>query len=288
MIGRIQKLFCAVLVAGAALMYAQEAPPAPVTEPQQDMPHLGLSLEWSSKYVYQGQVWNDQPVMIGDVWLEFHGFYAGVFGIYDLTQSAERNGFVWAGGYDSDRKWRFEEIDYYLGYTYTFEELLPFSPLTLDLNWNYKQYPTASQWDSAEVTFTATLDELYATESSFLSSSLELGHDYELETTWVALGGAFKQILDDDGDFALRVTGDLYWGDTKKMRDYAWAELESPGFYAVVFGAELHCRLTDNLSLVPFVSMATYPDSRIRQDAKDSPMSSRSEYWGGIRATLQF
>ncbi|MBR4613001.1 MAG: hypothetical protein IKO40_09835, partial [Kiritimatiellae bacterium] len=103
-------------------------------------PSVELSADYSSAYVSKGFVGNPDPILALELNLELKGFYADVWAPFDMSgyNRPERS-----GNYINNRRWRAEEIDYVLGYSYTFDKdkLGGFSDLTIDFSWQCYQYP---------------------------------------------------------------------------------------------------------------------------------------------------
>ncbi len=275
-----------------ALLYGQQTETPVIPEKESMRPSLSLELDWSSKYAYNGVVFNNEAVMLGDLCLEFQGFYVGVWGAYDLTHFQSRNGHVAEddGFYDSERKWRFEEVNYYAGYYYTFDDAAGLGPLTVDFSWTYFHYPTITECNSADLQLSVSLDELYKTDSQCVSTKVTASYDYELEETWVCLGGAYTLALDDDAMFELVLNSDIYWGDAAYMRN--WLDSNGNGFSFAVVGAAVNINLCDCFVITPFVNASYALDGRVRdwtrKDDGYGRFNSRQNFWGGLKANLFF
>ncbi len=282
----------ALVLSFTVLLSGQNTDTPVMQENQCCRPALSLELDWSGKYVYNGVVLNNQAVMLGDLCLEFQGFYIGVWGAYNLTHFQSRNGYVADddGFYDSERKWRFEEVNYYAGYYYTFDDAAGFGPLTVDFSWTYFYYPTISECNSADLQLSVSLDELYKTERQCVSTKVTASYDYEQEGTWVCLGGAYRLVLDDDAMFELVLNGDVYWGDAAYMRN--WFDSAGNGFSFAVVGVALNINVCDCFVITPYVNASYGLDGRVRdwtrRDDDYGRFNSRQNFWGGLKANLFF
>jgi hypothetical protein len=282
----------ALVLSFTGLLYGQNKTTPVVLDKDDNCPAISLKMDWASKYVYNGQVFNNQAVMLGDLCLEFQGFYVGVWGAYDLTHFHSRKGFVGEdrGMYDSERKWRFEEVDYYAGYYYTFDDVAGLGPVTVDFSWTYFHYPTVTECNSADLQLSVSLDELYKTDRQCVSTKLTGSHDYKLEETWVSLGGAYKVALDDDSMFELVLNGDVYWGDTKYMRN--WLDCDGNGFSFAVVGVALNINAGEHFIITPYLNASCALDGRARdwtrKDEDYGRVNGRRNYWGGLKANLLF
>lgn len=275
-----------------AMLYGQNVQTPSMPEKECCMPSMSLGLDWSSKYAYNGIVFNNQAVMLGDLCLEFQGFYVGAWGAYDLTHFQSRNGYVGAADdeYRSERKWRFEEVNYYAGYYYTFDDVAGLGPMTVDFSWTYFYYPTLHEENSADLQFSVSLDELYRTERQCVSTKVTAAHDYELEETWICLGGAYTLALDKEAMFELVLNSNVYWGDTAYMRD--WLGTGGNGFSFAVFGAALNVNVCEYFVIVPYLNASYALDQRVRdwtrKDDDYGRFNSRQNFWGGLKANLYF
>ena len=117
----------------------EEAAPAAPMEMEDDswMPVVELSATWQSKYMCDGKVVNPHPITALNAFVGLGGFRLDVWSAIDMTEYNRPDGGSRA--YKNNREYRAEEIDYEIGYAYTFADLLPFSPLTLDIAWKYFQ-----------------------------------------------------------------------------------------------------------------------------------------------------
>ena len=306
----MKKLFKVLTVVSlfsiVGLLYGQNYASPEFLDGKEDFePTVSLTLDWSSKYIYNGVVRNNQPVMMGDLKLGLQGFYIGAWGAYDLTHFQARQGFVRDGDrtranrdhYKSERKWRFEEVDYYAGFAYTFDDTGDIGPITLDFSWAYFQYPGAHKGNSAEWLLSGSLDELYKTDTQTVSAKLTGSYDYELEQTWISLGALYQLILDNDEMFELLVNGDIFWGDAEYMRSFG---ADGNGFSYVVLGAAVKVNVCENFSITPYVGASYALDGRVRDWTRDAGkgesaewgryhrFNNRQNYWGGIKANVLF
>ena len=281
--------------AAATNSETKRAQPVPQQEEQIDEPDgmappiVNMSLDWASRYVYQGRALNTRPVGIIRAEINKGEAYFGVRGVYDFTSDLERNGKVGRrshGLYDSDRKWRFQENRFYIGDTMATPPLGKLGPLYLDLSWTYIQYPGVSDLNSAEIGLSITAPDVSAGEDWALVPVLSLNHDYELETSWISAAGYYSKSLGARCD--LELSSELFWGDTKQARFYTGGECDGNAFYAAVFGICLNVHLTEEVILAPYLKTAIHPDSRCRKAMRDDGMNHGCELWGGVVVSVAF
>ncbi len=288
-------LSCASILALVGLVGAQSST-APIVPPQDSfVPALMLKLDWSTKYVDRGVVRNDKPVTFGTLELEVEGLYIGVWGVYDWTHAHDRNngrkGDGDFGMYDSERKYRFEEYNYYAGYYYTFDDVAGLGPLTVDARWTYLYYPTAAhKYNSAEIQLSISLDEIYKTERQGVATKLTAVYDYDLEETWMALAGAYSLILDEEAKCELVLNADLIWGDAAYLRNFVdWnGKTEGNAFTNAILGATLNFRVAENFVISPYLNLSYALDGRVRDAMRADKYNNRQAFWSGIKASVAF
>ena len=91
----------------AALCAALAAPAIAEIE----LPEVSVGLDYSSKQVTRGLIDNEEGIVTASAAIEWQGFTAEVDGLFNITDEMKED------GYDS---WDNTEVDYILGYGYTF------------------------------------------------------------------------------------------------------------------------------------------------------------------------
>ena len=133
---------CFALAAVAAVTaMAQEEAEVSVEESSGWTPTVGLTLEYNSRYMSDGNILNPKSMIMGsfDLGLESadgYGFYAGIWGAYD------QNNYNSADGINHD----FEEVDYYFGAWYAIGDA------TIDLGYTYWDMPKRTGWNGVGCT----------------------------------------------------------------------------------------------------------------------------------------
>ena len=238
-------------------------------------PDFAVDLGWHSRNMREG--WTRCDGSTGTIQAEFSesGAYLGVWGAYDFTDHV-------------NRKWRFQDTRFYVGFAMDFLNAGDFGPVTIDLSWTYSHYLDHSTDDGGEVGIAFALNQLYQKNRWLAAASLGLNHNYDDEETWLDLAGRLACLLDESGRKSIVTTLHLYWGDTAKVRDVTDRRVNGNAFYALVFQTEFEWRLTEHLTLSPYLALSCAPDHRARLAAKDAPMDSAAILWAGIRLGYQF
>ena len=283
-------LFCVALLSAGVM--AQEA----VTVEEEEngwKPSFELSADYSSVYISKGNISNPDPILTLDAKVELKGFYADVTSMFDMSSynSPERS-----GNYTNNRKWRAEEIDYVLGYSYTFdkERLGGFSDLTVDFSWQYYQYPRyreegnkseLSHFKEMPLCLGLSLDNVLASfteddspHSLGLSNNLyyDLEQYYWYTETAIAYGYKVNEKL------SASLTNTWYWGDSKFN---GWGH---QAMKATDLVAELDYQLCENVTIGTYVGVAWATNSHERQEWKDDANNNRTNWWGGVKCSFAF
>ena len=266
-------------------------------------PSVELSADYSSAYVSKGFVGNPDPILALELNLELKGFYADVWAPFDMSgyNRPERS-----GNYINNRRWRAEEIDYVLGYSYTFDKdkLGGFSDLPIDFSWQYYQYPRFREVEEVEVSeegeiedvhfshfkemplcLTLSLDNVlvsFTEEDSPHSLSISNNLYYDLaQYYWYTETG-----IGYEYSFTEKLTGSLtntwYWGDSKFN---GWGK---QAMKATDLVAELAYDICDHVTLSTYVGVAWATNSHERQEWKDDANNNRTNWWGGVKCSFAF
>ncbi|MGN0878568.1 MAG: hypothetical protein ACI4WT_03815 [Oligosphaeraceae bacterium] len=256
-----------VTLAAAALLTALSAhgeEPSPVAAAEESSwrPTVTYSQSWSSRNMGEGVVTNPRSIAESALSLEWQGLSVGVTGIYDFTDDA---------GYDND----FEEWDYILGYSRTFEDLGPLGAVTAGLTWTYYDIPRASQDDYQELTLALSLDDIP------LTPSLEINWDYENGTWWFK--GAIAHSLELIPErLSWESTLELHYGNSR------WTGLDKAAFTTAVLTTGPSLTLTDHVSLDANVALAHGIDSAMRQALRDDEANHATNVVFTVAINLEF
>ena len=276
-------LFAAMMLIGVQAM-AQDA----TNEKPVWMPSISLTFEYASRYMSDGKIVNPESMLFGDISLgwdfkEFGGIYVGTWVAND-----------WNDWNEGDKvQYEPEEIDYYIGYYYTLNDVPVVESLTFDLSYAYWDYPKRTKWPSpGETERKVVLDistadfaigeaftwhpgfyvgwdhendewqaKPYVKSSYKVMDKLTFNNSLELfwfNARWMCGGGKgahhTKVVYDDNGEIEkVYPKGDAY----------------KNGFYTLVFGADLTYQITENISFGPFAKLAWVLDHDYRETWKD-------------------
>ena len=264
-------------------------------------PDLSLTVDWNSRYVSKGEVINPDPIASVDAYISLCGFYADFWAPFDMTDinRPERS-----GAYTNNRKYRAEEVDYVVGYSYTIgaDKLGDFSDLTIDFNYKYWQYPRATFDDDQLIELGLSLDNVLDSDSAFAlgfgtSVAYHLNKDYKW---WGKVYADLSYAINEKTKIGVKNT--WYWGD-KRFNRYSIVAEDGDGNEIVIDDSEMNrdavnaaelkfyasYDLNDNISLGAFFAGAWAIDheTRAKWDAAQ-PWNRRQNFWGGVSATFSF
>ncbi|MBM4103746.1 MAG: hypothetical protein FJ263_06805 [Planctomycetes bacterium] len=262
----VKMVFCAmVLLANCMGMAADDAPVTPAVS---DGPSLGfnVSTAFMSKYIWRGQLLNDDYVMQPSVGASYGGLSASLWGNVDMTNyHRQRDG----GGvsYGHSNEWEFTEYDWTIGYA----DKIPGSDiLKYSVGVIYYYFPSGTDegilaHDTTEVYAGLGLD-------TFLSPTVTLYRDIdEFDGTYAAfsVSHAIEKIFELSPDMPVGMTASasVGWGSASYNKGY-WDSTQtfekgsslqdltvSVGFPVVVMG----------WTVTPSVNYVTLLDSDIRK-----------------------
>lgn len=269
-------------------LFAQEEAPAFEEESSNEWkPYVELSAQWNTKYMADGKVVNPNPTLNLDAYAELKGFHLDVWSAMDLNEynrPVDRHGGT--GDYKNNREYRAEEVDYEIGYTYTFDkDVLGFSPLSLGVAWKYWQYPRAVFNHDNPLDFTVSLDNVLDEESDF---GLKLGATvrYELKS-YYWYGWLFSTLSYKISDqLTASLTGNLYYCHHDAF-DIKYGEERScfSQFQAI---AKLAYAINDNLTLTGYVEGGWAVDHDARDAWKASSINNEENFRAGLNLAFSF
>ncbi|MCQ2396285.1 MAG: hypothetical protein MJ106_01125 [Lentisphaeria bacterium] len=268
-------------------LFAQEAEVPAFEEESSDnewKPYIELSAQWNSKYMADGAVVNPYPTLNLDAYAELKGFHVDVWSAMDLNEYNRPDGGSYS--YKNNREYRAEEIDYEIGYGYTFDkDVLGFSPLSLGIAWKYWQYPRAYFSHDNPLDFTIALNNVLDEESKF---GLKFGATirYELEH-YYWYGWLFStlsyQITDE---LSASLTANLYYCH-HDAANYKYGDNRSL-FSVFQTVAKLNYAINEYVSVGCYVEGAWALDHDVRAGWKADWASSEENFRAGTSLTFAF
>ncbi len=265
-------------------VFAQEAAPAvEVEEGSSWTPFVSLSAEWGSKYMCDGKVVNPNAMTFLDAFVELNGLYVDLWAAMDMSHWNRPDGGSYA--YKNDRQYRAEEVDYVIGYAYTFEDLLPISPLTIDVAYKYFQYPRAYFDHDEPLDVKIYLDNLLDPESDI---TLGTGVTFRYDLNWYTWYGWYDvtvgmKITDQ---LSAKVSSKVFWGTKDKMR-MAYG-LNRDVISSLEVRGDLSYAVTENISLGAFVDCGWALDHEIRDAWKADSINNEENFRAGMSVSVCF
>ncbi|MBP5639804.1 MAG: hypothetical protein J6X55_10020 [Victivallales bacterium] len=241
-------LLAAAVFAGMTVM-AQEA------EKSEWMPEFDFNMKYASRYLSKGKVVNPKKMLFFDASLSLQGFYGGIWIADDWNDYYRESGIVGEP----------EEIDYYFGYGYTFEELPVIDSLSLDLCVSYYDYPKRTGWQcKGEQQWEYALS---LNAGVFLNPGIKLCWDSENEIWYGNFNAGWDYNFKDEGIEALTFnTGlELWWGNSK----FFYNGGRDITFTTLCWNMQLDYAITDNITISPFATLAWALNHNYREAWKD-------------------
>jgi len=240
------------------------------------IPAVELSMDVQSRYMSDGVVINPDPGLFLDASAVWNfGLFVETWAAFDLN--GFNNGTDKDGAYVNDRRNRCSEADYVIGYAYIFKDLIPISPLTMALSYEYFQYPRCNgpySWSDDEyVNTTVKLDNVLPKD---IDAWLSLSYTWLYGTRkysnycWadVAFGYNFTKKL------SASITNKVFYACNSKLRE-TYSEVYGDDFVDMIFGnhgafttlestIEAKYKLTKNLSIRAYVDCSWALDHTVR------------------------
>ena len=289
---KLSALLMLFIMAASMSIFAQEAA-APELEPADDdkcalIPNIALSLDIKSKYMCDGLVVNPDGMLFLDAFAAWDcGLYLDVWTAIDLN--GYNNGSDDIGPYKNDRRNRPEEIDYVIGYSYTFDDLLDISPLTIDVAYKYFQYPRANFSGDELFDTTIKLDNILDKEGdAWLSTGITWRYNTKDYTNYswfdVTYGYNFTE------KFSAFLSNKVFYACKSKMKDsgYDWYAGNRDAFTSLESTLEADYAVTDNFSVRAYIDCGWALDHDIRQCCKDTDHQNTFNIRYGAGCTYAF
>ncbi len=250
------------------------------------IPGVELSAKWASRYMCDGAIVNPDPCAFLDAYAAWDcGLYLDLWAAMDLNHFNRPDHGSYS--YDNNRRGRAEEIDYAIGYNYTYKKL-DFSDVTFDVSWKYFRYPKAYFKHDNPLDTTISLDNVFKNNENLQDHSLKLAatwrYDLKHYTNYGWLEATYKY------DFNEKLTGKLsskvfYCGQQKAKNSYG---VKHDCFSSLEVEASLSYAITKQLSATTFVDGGWALEEGVRDVWKDSSVSNAFNVRYGVSMAYSF
>ena len=267
----------------AAALCAAAITPALADDEGATLPDVSVGIDYCSKQVTRGLIDNEEGIATLSAAIEWEGFSFEVDGIFNTTDEMEED------GYDA---WDNTEVDYIVGYGYTFgaDDYGLFTDVELALDYTYEwdnggeyedddhvQYIHASI-GLPEVFLSPTLaGEWMLDQFHGQYYSLELSHTFEL----VAGEG-------EDADPAVGLTLSVVQGLADKKYNEDDLEKDFWAFRDTTLTATLDWAVCDYLTVSPYISYSDHFAGPVRKAAKCDEHDDTYHFYGGVSVSASF
>ena len=275
-----------VLCLACVTVYAQEAKTeeAAIAKEEKNW-SVNLSLQLASKYVTDAFVNTNGLMLFPDLNVSFYGAFVGIWGAYDLNKRND------ADGIDC---YNFEEVDIYMGYGYTFEDIPGISSLSLTGTWWNYYYPHraghdgGARWDENaarnKITFDVCTGSIADTGIA-VGTTLEWLYDHKDGCNHWGYGVDIYATK----SFALAAVSEKLSFDNSVdffIFDHCYNGRDT--FGALQYTAALNYAVCENVSFGPFVSCLQQLSHNSRRAARKSSANYKSDIFCGFSVNAGF
>ena len=267
----------------AAALCAAAITPALADDEGATLPDVSVGIDYCSKQVTRGLIDNEEGIATLSGTIEWEGLSFEVDGIFNTTDEMEED------GYDA---WDNTEVDYIVGYGYTFGAADYGLPTDIELALDYTY-----EWDNGgeledddhvqyihasiglpEVFLSPTLaGEWMLDQFHGQYYSLELSHTFEL----VAGEG-------EDADPAVGLTLSVVQGLADKKYNEDDMEKDFWAFRDTTLTATLDWAVCDHLTVSPYISYSDHFAGPVRKAAKCDEHDDTYHFYGGVAVSASF
>ena len=249
------------------------------TEP----PEISVGLDYCSKQVTRGLIDNEEGIVTASASIGWQGFSLEVDGIFNTTDIAEEE------GYDA---WDNTEVDYIIGYGYTFGADDYGLPMDIELGLDYTyEWDNGGEYEDDDhiqyIHASIGLPEVFL--SPTLAGEWELddvhGQYYSLE-----LSHGFDLIAGEgeDADPMLALNLSLVQGLADKKYNEDDMEKDFWAFRDTTLTATLDWVVTDNFTVSPYIAYSDTFAGPVRNAAKCEKHGDAYHFYGGVALSASF
>jgi len=272
-------------ILAAALCAAATVVPAFAEDEGIALPDVSVGFDYCSKQISRGLADNKEGIVTAIGALEWEGFSFEVDGLFNTTDIMEED------GYDN---WDNTEVDYVLGYGYTFGADDFGLPTDIELGLDYT-YEWDNGGDGGEDDHVQYIHASFGLPEVFLSPTigcewmldqfhgqyytLELSHSFDL----VAGEG-------EDADPVVALTLGFVQGLADKKYNEDDLGKDFWAFRETTFQATIDWAVCDFLTVSPYIAYSDHYAGPVRNAAKDYGMQEGDTYaiYGGVAVTASF
>ncbi len=225
------------------------------------IPTISLQVDYQARYMSKGKVVNPESMIFGDANLSWDfGFYAGIWVAHDWNDTNKEIGIAYEP----------EEIDWYIGYAYKFEEVPGINSLEIDLCYTYWDYPKRAgdvlhnRWEQNREL------SLKLTTGLRFKPGIWVACDHENDKWYAKLFASHEYEIIEK--LTLTNKGELYWGNGRynggtypgdRQLDHYKNALST-----FVWTVNLDYAITENIKFGPLMQMAWALDHDVRESWK--------------------
>lgn len=233
---------------------------------------VSLDLPVVSAYVWRGMEINDEWVFQPSLSLGYKGFSFNLWGNMDLTDFGE-DYCTYTSNCDS-RAAQFTEIDLTIAYNHSFDKFTIGGGF---IDYLYPNWDNSS--DTQEVFLSGSFDVL-------LQPSLTISYDFNALDGFYANFGIGHSFAFNDS-LGLDLSSSIGYGDSNYVSG-SFGSADS-AFVDLNIDVSLPYKATENIAIIPMLTLTTLLDSDIRDSIKDNTYGNDDTYvYGGVNVSFSF
>jgi uncharacterized protein (TIGR02001 family) len=233
-------------------------------------PTFSLTTDVVNQYVWRGMLQNADPVVQPSATITWNGFSLNVWGSIDPTHyGAETSDTPYA-----DRQGEFEEVDYTLAYSHSFDAV------KVGVGYICYTFPGSPWENTQEVFLSAALTKVP------LTPTLAAYYDFDEAEGFYVNGSVSHSFTLVKDKLSLGLGAGLGWGD-HNMNEFYYG-VNQNAFSDASVSATLTWNVTSALTVSPYVRYSEIVDGALRDVRQDLPDSSSAHTVVGIQVGYSF